>query len=592
MRNKKMLTGVFATLLSVSMIFSSVSVAKAQEAKQVTEVLENFMESQTEEVGTQTENVVTEEISTEMETKDVIAEETSIELEVEELVTDEAGEYQAVFSEVGQVVKVEGQAAGETKKFLIACDKSGDYTLRYSDTDGDMGRILARVGEQGGGKYGVYLTPFTGFTGSTQEDYEANIALNLETGKTYVVEIEPVTQAEMSYELLFMEEPAIKSIQVDHKSYIVEANGYNWWGLSGFPFVVTYSDGSEQHLHGPRRHKEDAPGLDSSYLPYDDYGNYFVFELKDETQEFAFDHMRAGVYPVTITVSGKQVFEDVVKIQDLEELAGKTIIRLEQAFINEKAAEAEAAKENETIIIDMKKADGQIATVIPAEILEAALGRNVNIVLNMGTYTWTLNGEDIWTDMITDINLEVILNTNAISAEKVKELAKEKAAYQMSLTSDGWFGFDTTLSINVGNEYKGQNASLYYYNDEGKFELQSKGVIAENGYVNFDFSHASDYVIVIEKSETDNNQTTENDSNKNETDNNQTTNNESNKNEADNNQTTGNESNKNQINNDQTTQNGSESPKTGDVNTIYVWSALFAGIGFIFSKTVMKRKIK
>ena len=579
MRNKKMLTGVLATMLSVSMIFSSVSVAKAQEAEQVTEVLENFMESQTEEVGTQTETVVTEEISTEMETKDVIAEETSIELKVEELVTDEAGEYQAVFSEVGQVVKVEGQAAGETKKFLIACDKSGDYTLRYSDTDGDMGTVLAKVGKETGEKYGVYLKPFTGFTGTMSEDYESNVALHLESGKTYIVEFESATQAEMSYELMFTEEPTVTGIRVDHEAYIVEAGGFNWWGLSGgFPFVVAYSDGSEQHLHGPRMHKEeDASEIDDPYLPYDDYGNYFVFELKDETQEFAFDHMRAGVYPVTITVSGKQVFEDVVKIQDLEELAGKTIIRLEQAFINEKAAEVEAAKENETIIIDMKKADGQIATVIPAEILEAALGRNVNIVLNMGTYTWTLNGEDIWTDMITDINLEVILNTNAISAEKVKELAKEKAAYQMSLTSDGWFGFDTTLSINVGNEYKGQNASLYYYNDEGKFELQSKGVIAENGYVNFDFSHASDYVIVIEESETNNNQTSDNDSNKN---------------EADNNQTTGNESNKNEINNDQTTQNGNESPKTGDVNFIYVWSALFAGIGFVFSKTVMKRKIK
>lgn len=561
MRNKKMLTGVLATMLSISMVFSSASVAKAQEVEQTTEVLE--------EVGTQTETVVTEEISTEMETEDVITEETSTELEAEELVTDEAGEYQAVFSEVGQVVKVEGQATGEVKKFLIACEKSGDYTLRYSDTDGDMERVLFKVSKESGGFYGTYLQPFTGFTGTMNEYYESNIAFHLESGKTYVVEIESATEKEMSYELMFTEEPTVTGIRVDHESYIVEAGGFNWWGLSGgFPFVVTYSDGSEQHLHGPRMHKEeDASGIDDPYLPYDDYGNYFVFELKDETQEFAFDHMRAGVYPVTITVSGKQVFEDVVKIQDLEELAGKTIIRLEQAFINEKATEVENAKENETIIIDMKKADGQIATVVPAEILVAAGGRNVNVILNMGTYTWTINGEDIWVDEIVDINLEVKLNSNAIPTEKVTELAKDKTTHQMSLTYNGGFGLNAILTVNVGDKYKGQNASLYYYNDEGEFELQSKSAIAQNGYVNFDFSHASDYVIVIEEDETNKNETPKNESDKNETT-------------------------ENDVNKEQTTQNGNESPKTGDVNNMCVWFVLFAGVGLAVNGTILKRKVK
>lgn len=63
------------------------------------------------------------------------------------------------------------------------------------------------------------------------------------------------------------------------------------------------------------------------------------------------------------------------------------------------------------------------------------------------------------------------------------------------------------MRLSVGKDYSGKIANLYYYNETtGKFEYYQAVQVKEDGTVDFKFSHASDYVIVL--NDTDMSQTT------------------------------------------------------------------------------------
>ena len=49
------------------------------------------------------------------------------------------------------------------------------------------------------------------------------------------------------------------------------------------------------------------------------------------------------------------------------------------------------------------------ATVAPKDVLEAAKGKDVDIVLDMNGYKWTINGNNIQADNLKDINLATLM---------------------------------------------------------------------------------------------------------------------------------------------------------------------------------------
>ena len=59
----------------------------------------------------------------------------------------------------------------------------------------------------------------------------------------------------------------------------------------------------------------------------------------------------------------------------------------------------------------------------------------------MGSYTWTVNGQDIKASDLKDINLKVDVNTNAVPSSVVKKLAGDNPTMQLSLAHEGEFGF-------------------------------------------------------------------------------------------------------------------------------------------------------
>ena len=182
--------------------------------------------------------------------------------------------------------------------------------------------------------------------------------------------------------------------------------------------------------------------------------------------------------------------------------------KLSSDKIQEAVASITTAKAGDTYTVDMSE-----ATVVPKDVLEAAKGKDVDIVLDMNGYKWTINGNNIQADNLKDINLAVDTDSDAIPDDVISELAGNNPVKQISLAYSGDFGFKASLTYNIGSEYAGKYGNLYYYDSTGRMIFQNAGTIDADGNISLNFSHASEYAVVIADNDvtTDNNVTTDND---------------------------------------------------------------------------------
>lgn len=181
----------------------------------------------------------------------------------------------------------------------------------------------------------------------------------------------------------------------------------------------------------------------------------------------------------------------------------KPAVKLDEEVITQKVEEVQNAEEGTAFVIEMTKEDGEVATEVPVAVLEAVRGKDVNIVLDMGGYSWTINGQDVLATDLSAINLEVTMDTEAVAPSIVEKLAGGEPARQISLTHNGDFGFKASLTINVGNEHEGEFGNLYYHDSNGKLVFMNAGQVDADGNVSLDFSHASDYVVVVGRDRTE-----------------------------------------------------------------------------------------
>ena len=170
----------------------------------------------------------------------------------------------------------------------------------------------------------------------------------------------------------------------------------------------------------------------------------------------------------------------------------KEPVKLDSKKIETVVSEISASKSGQKIDVDMGK-----ATVVPKDILEAAKGKDVDVVLKMNGYSWTINGKDILSSNLKDIDLAVTTNTNNIPGNVISSIAGNNPVQQLSLAYSGDFGFKADLTLNVGANYAGKYGNLYYYDSTGRMVFMNAGAIGADGNVTLGFSHASEYAIVI-----------------------------------------------------------------------------------------------
>ena len=155
--------------------------------------------------------------------------------------------------------------------------------------------------------------------------------------------------------------------------------------------------------------------------------------------------------------------------------------------------EVKAADDGDIITVDMNG-----TTELPKKILETIKGKDVDIVLDMGNgFAWTINGNDVKNTQSVDMSVS---KGTKIPVRVLNKVTGENSYITISLKNSGNFGFKAVLTVEMSKKNKGLYANLYYYNSKTKkTEFISSDKIGSDGKADFGFTHASDYVIVLDK---------------------------------------------------------------------------------------------
>lgn len=170
--------------------------------------------------------------------------------------------------------------------------------------------------------------------------------------------------------------------------------------------------------------------------------------------------------------------------------------------ISEAVKNTATSNQETTITIEMKD-----STTIPVEILSLIINTNINLVLNMKEYSWTISAKDIdtkeWLEFeknnkVIDLLVTKITDKD-ILAGMDKALDTNKGLYYIDIKHDGAIPFNAVLNYHVGEEYAGTSLFYNYYNEkEGKVKPIGYAKVNEKGYMKMSFSHFSKYVITVE----------------------------------------------------------------------------------------------
>ena len=135
------------------------------------------------------------------------------------------------------------------------------------------------------------------------------------------------------------------------------------------------------------------------------------------------------------------------------------------------------------------------ATELPKNILKEIKGKDITIVLNMDNgFIWTINGKDVENPEMIDMGVK---KGTRIPAKVINEVTGESEYIEITLSHNGDFGFKAVLTVDMRKNNYGNIKKIYYYN--GKvLDIICFDEIDENGKADLTFTHASEYVIVID----------------------------------------------------------------------------------------------
>ena len=126
--------------------------------------------------------------------------------------------------------------------------------------------------------------------------------------------------------------------------------------------------------------------------------------------------------------------------------------------------------------------------ILSSRAIEALKGTSKKLVLDMGNgIKWIIDGKNIEKVPTSDIDMKVKLGSSSIpdAVIKASDLGDHvEKILTFSLEHDGEFGFMPTLSLEIGKEYAGKYANLFYYNPKtNKLEGKTSVKIADDGTV-------------------------------------------------------------------------------------------------------------
>ncbi len=141
------------------------------------------------------------------------------------------------------------------------------------------------------------------------------------------------------------------------------------------------------------------------------------------------------------------------------------------------------------------------SSVVPADVLNSFKDRNVTLVLDMGnSIKWNINGACISQDISDDIDFSITTNTKTIPSDLIDLVSTTDYKMQLHLEHKGDFLVAPILTLNLGANNAGLYANLFFFNEQNNaLEYVTADQISEDGTASLTFTHASDYVIIVDK---------------------------------------------------------------------------------------------
>lgn len=161
-------------------------------------------------------------------------------------------------------------------------------------------------------------------------------------------------------------------------------------------------------------------------------------------------------------------------------------------------AESAVCAEGGTIVVNMNG-----SSVVPGDIFDMIKGKDIMMQFELDNgIIWQVNGMSVQKENISDIDFHVALGEEAsdtIPVDLINALTGERFSMNLTLAYDGAFGFEAVMRLNVGEANKRLVANLFYYNvSTDALEFICADEIDETGQAELTFTHASDYIIILD----------------------------------------------------------------------------------------------
>lgn len=161
-------------------------------------------------------------------------------------------------------------------------------------------------------------------------------------------------------------------------------------------------------------------------------------------------------------------------------------------------AESPVCAKGGTIVVNMNG-----SSVVPGDIFDMIKGKDITMQFELDNgIIWQVNGMSVQKENISDIDFHVALGEEAsdtIPVDLINALTGERFSMNLTLAYDGAFGFEAVMRLNVGEANKGLVANLFYYNvSTDALEFICADEIDETGQAELTFTHASDYIIILD----------------------------------------------------------------------------------------------
>ncbi len=229
-------------------------------------------------------------------------------------------------------------------------------------------------------------------------------------------------------------------------------------------------------------------------IPKEEHNGYVIYNMKIDEN---------GTLLVTLQNNprvgddGTPVMTEIFEAGNMADLVGSASAQTTSEVITEVnwTEVVSNLEQEDTVEISIAEEAAQL----PAEVVESAKGKDVELIINVGSYQWSVNGLDVADTDVADVNLNVSENSGIVPAEITEKYTDGQKTVEVNLAHEGQFGYNANLRVFVGTEYAGKTASILHYEDDNsRLAYQGTSVVGEDGYAVLNLSHASSYMVILD----------------------------------------------------------------------------------------------